>query len=223
MWGFTLCLYEGRITFDGPIWYILRLITFIIIAPCVYYLIKNKKIGVIFLVGFFLIEIIVAADYFSFLRWLPYFMLGGFVSLHYINIFQSKEYSEEFLATCCCVFIYIIFACLGISNTCWGGRIAQLVNEIYLLSGVLFLFLSTRAIRFPKAPAALTKYSFFVYAIHYLIIDWINYCILRIGVPRQKYDWFIYALIVAFISVCIGNIIKKITPKVFSWLVGGRI
>ena len=65
---------------NEPLWFILRLMTYFLIAPLFYYILRNKKIGMIALVACVLLVRDASYDFEGYL--MP-FMMGAYVSLNY--------------------------------------------------------------------------------------------------------------------------------------------
>lgn len=72
-----------------PLWYIIRIFSYFLIAPVIYRVLRSKKIFVmseIILIGaIFLFNI----NYYSFFYWLPMFLFGGYIAINKIQQFDS--------------------------------------------------------------------------------------------------------------------------------------
>lgn len=74
----------GTINFqplNDPLWYLIRIMTYFVVAPVLYYLIKNKVVGAISLLAMAIVSS--SFGYYSFGRWLFVFCFGGYIGLHY--------------------------------------------------------------------------------------------------------------------------------------------
>jgi hypothetical protein len=163
---------------DGPLWYVLCLMEYVLLAPVLYFLLKKKW-------SFWLTwGILVAADFLfaleetqSFFYSLPFFVLGAGVALHYHE--KLEAFSDE----------------PGKSRG-WGRAILLFV----LATGILLLF-------FYQVYAGYHKYSHFANRMlaPLLVFGCFRNCRIQKDHPLWKSSFFIYCGHEILIPVCLGN------------------
>lgn len=86
---FIFCECQGVdiLPLDNPTWYIIRLLTYFLVSPVVYFLLKNRCIGVISLISIFYFTL--EGQYYWFNGFLFVFCLGAFISMHFKDDFVS--------------------------------------------------------------------------------------------------------------------------------------
>ncbi len=87
----TFLLINGQVCGDGPLWYIFRLMTFFVVSPLVYIIIKNKKYvpAVALLFGALAANYIFKVGYYEYSYFLPMFICGSFVGLNFSDEFEK--------------------------------------------------------------------------------------------------------------------------------------
>ena len=221
--------------FDGPFWYIFSIIIFMLAVPFLIRIKDNKKLHFIL---FFLIlalaiyisifpnEKIANMKYYFCLeraiRFLPAYFLGAILAMNsdfrnrFHSIFNGKR--------------KVLFIVLFILSTfLWTIKIPSIIEWIISRIRPLLLFGIIDERKFVNEVSQNVKFTFIIYASHYLIIDilfkfvfdrlnFINNYFVCIFLP------LIIAAIVYFINYLLYSIIKKIKfkDKIFLLIAGGR-
>ena len=87
----TFLLINGQVCGDAPLWYIFRLMTFFVVSPLIYIIIKNKKYvtSLILLLGVLSANYIFKVGYYEYSRFLPIFIAGSFIGLNFSDEFEK--------------------------------------------------------------------------------------------------------------------------------------
>ena len=119
---------------------------------------------------------------------------------------------------CCCYF----FLCS------LHGGLCELSMPIFIISAscCLILFSAKKTGRFTDRIIAYKKYSFWIYALHFLLIQktWgiLYYPILRQNQIVASISYIVSPIIVIIICILLYNVMYKYFPRQLSWLVGLR-
>lgn len=204
--------------YDGVLWTVLQLIIFVACAPLIYYLLKNKYIGVLVLIIYLLI---------GFTEWnIPFlihgnghlftYVLGGYVGLHFFDSIKNMSWRpmHYILAGIVIIFLCVLYE-YGIYNV-----VCQIAGYAALYIGANFL--AGYATQVSRKCYGL---SFWIYAIH----DWLEPCIMKLvqltglkGNMGALVSTFIGAAVTIFICIICARICKKLLPKLYMILSGGR-
>lgn len=110
---------------NGPLWYMFRLMEFVLLTPVIYYVIKNKNIVATTLVciAISILNVIFGAGYFGFLYFLPVYVIGAYLGLNHnlsVEAWIAGEKSSGtkcYLKTMCCFIAVIV---LGYITSCFA-------------------------------------------------------------------------------------------------------
>lgn len=89
--------FNGHGVADGPLWYVFRLFTYLAFAPIIYLICANDryliKTGVL-ASALIVLNCVIKANYYSFLHFLPTYILGAGIGMNSSNVFERAfEYS----------------------------------------------------------------------------------------------------------------------------------
>lgn len=207
---------SGSSPIDGPLWYVRNLMIMVVISPIIAYMIKFTKWYLILIMTIlWIIQIppfnkgIGIAFYF--------FSLGGYLRVFDYHVENLQRYAKYLILA---YSIYVIYAFLMQSNsTCWDFQVG-------LILGICAIFsLTMHFIKYgngnSKFVQILSETSFFIYCLHDLLLQFLKPFfsdILGTG------DFAYISLILVDIALCLGffYVLKRISPKVTSLLMGGR-
>lgn len=203
-------------------WFILHLILFIILSPAIYYFIRNKMFGIIFIIIYWIILSLkinyVSCDFLI-------YTIGGYISIHHKSVLQRDSYSRKecLMAILCLLCLIMIRVILNIRDIDELAAITVFFTIVYFMS-VYIVFTCIKQINMCIIDT-IDKYQFFIYSTHLFILSIIKKSV-RILFP----DTPIVALIAYLslpiftitISCIIGNIMNNKVPKLYKILVGGR-
>lgn len=202
-------------------WYLAQLLVFIVISPLIYYLIKNRRVSLLFLIIIYVLYVykinlpIYIQEHCG-----VYYFTGSIVGINFydkfIKISNNKKHSRLlnriiYLTTCIGLQLYSFFQNLDFTNSAF----------IWLIAGLLFwLFINSFENRInPKY----LEYSFFVYMSHFIIAPCVNKLI-WILLPHNNFTLIFTLLGGATITFAItlftGYFIKKYIKPLWSILTG---
>ena len=206
----------GSSPIDGPLWYVRNLMIMVVISPIIAYMIKYTKCYLILIMTIlWIIQIppfnkgIGIAFYF--------FSLGGYLRVFDYHVENLQRYAKYLILA---YPIYVIYAFLMQSNSnCWDFQLGILLGIGAIFSLTIHLIKNGSGnCKFTKI---LSETSFFIYCLHDLLLQFLKPFFSEIlGTGNSAY----ISLIVVDIALCLGffYVLKRISPKVTSLLIGGR-
>lgn len=207
---------SGSSPIDGPLWYVRNLMIMVVISPIIAYMIKFTKWYLILIMTIlWIIQIppfnkgIGIAFYF--------FSLGGYLRMFDYHVENLQRYAKYLIIA---YPIYVIYAFLMQSNSdSWDFQLGILlgIGAIFSLT-IHFIKCGSGNCKFTKI---LSETSFFIYCLHDLLLQFLKPFFSEIlGTGDTAY----ISLIVVDITLCLGffYVLKRISPKVTSLLMGGR-
>lgn len=225
--GFTLANQDGLILFDGPLWYMLRLFSYVLLTPVFYYLLRRKVLGFCSVLVIFGMDLLVFhGDWFSFSKWLFIYSLGAYLALNYGSaVFESSSYDSSCIAR----IMGIGAALIALSSVAIGlseidvGKYGEWFTAFYGSLIVLCVFALLRPISLPVLPAWIRGFAFFVYALHYIILLYVKQLLLPLvrAVNGGNVAWILHGCVVILICFAAFQCVRR-APKVSSLLAGGR-
>lgn len=204
-----------------PLWFVRDLIIYVVCAPLIYAITKNRYIGLITI----FITAIINMFFFTFayesvFYWLPIYLLGAYAGCHYSSklmssIFRSKKIVVYFALS----YIIIYIALLFFEN--------DLMFFLYrFLSPIYIWFLLDNIVNFNKLTEKdYYKYSFFIYANHMFILTALQRIVINIVPIPQLAFGINYLLIPAFVLlllIFVARWLKKYCSHFYFVSVGGR-
>lgn len=99
----NMLLNNGNGPINGPLWYIFRLITYIVFASPIWLIMLNchfkeknkinycKYINLFLIIAIIMYNILAKPSYYSFIYWLPIYLFGGFCSKYYLPFFNKEN------------------------------------------------------------------------------------------------------------------------------------
>lgn len=207
---------SGSSPIDGPLWYVRNLMIMVVISPIISYMMKYTKWYLILIMTIlWIIQIppfnkgIGIAFYF--------FSLGGYLRMFDYHVENLQRYAKYLIIA---YPIYVIYAFLMQSNSdSWDFQLGILlgIGAIFSLT-IHFIKCGSENCKFTKI---LSETSFFIYCLHDLLLQFLKPFFSEIlGTGDSAY----ISLIVVDIALCLGffYVLKRISPKVTSLLMGGR-
>jgi len=209
--------------FDIPLWFLRDLIVSVTLSPLIYYFVKKTKLyGIVLLGILYYTRIWFITPGFSITAFF-FFSMGAYFSIHGKNmIIELRKYRICWLLV---ALITII-----ISTYFDGSKTNDYIFPVYVLSGVITIinaasFLLER--EYIRVVDTLSKASFFIYAIHtILILDFTRVLFDHILKPQGSViliiKYFTVPVISIFVSLCLYCLMKKIIPNILRILTGNR-
>lgn len=212
---------------DAPMWYVRDLIVMVILAPILYWLIKKTGIWFITILGimwlFMSLLPIIEEGYLSLL--IPaafFFSCGAYFSINRMN-FIDKIRKIKYIPL---LYIFLAITDVFTKQTDWNIYI----HKIGILAGIASAIIITSYLiekNIVKVNSTLANCSFFVFALHVLIINYIGKIVLSIfHLPDNTYSmlflYFVVPTITIALCVLIYIFLRKYFPNVCNLLTGGR-
>lgn len=222
---------------DGPLWYILALLIFIMPSPLIVKLKNKKKLSIIALLiilaivelrEFNYIGTIIRIDdwwwHGNMLGYIPAYAIGTFIGLNYSETIIQERYNTKIMSI-----IGMIIIVISIVLIKYLKIYANSQFYIYIIFAIgLWIAVSSKV--FVKRTPTFLSCSFFIYAMHQPILIPIVSKITKIIIGNTTiygYQFIIIrlinVLIIFIISWIIHNVLKKYLPqKIYLALSGGR-
>ena len=210
---------------DGPMWYVRDLIVMVILSPVIYYFIKKTgKLGVAILgLSWFFIRPLLGFGYLTmFLTASFFFSMGAYFSIkriNFVNYMRKMKYSP---------FLYL-FICVADTLT-KRTEYNFFIHNVGILAGVVSVVVIVSLLiekKWVKVSNTLANGSFFVYALHILIIHDIAKLMFKIlhledNTYSMLFLYFAVPIITTIVCVFVYVSLKRFCPRVCSLLTGGR-
>lgn len=207
-----------------PLWYIRTLFFLVLVSPIIYYIIKkfNKK-SLLLIPIIFVINFIIKASYSgntSFLYWMPlYYIVAYFTIWH-----KEKIINYDFkLFNINKIFIIISYISLVLITTKFMNN--NIIVYIYKMISPLYMYIFLKNDFLGVTPKNIANNSFFIYCTHFSLNVVIKRIII-IFIGNNAMIMLLLRIITFIITICLLNIIatiwKKILPKFYGFVVGGR-
>ena len=234
----NMLLINGEGPINGPLWYIFRLVTYIIFISPIWLLIFNynfkekykneilKYINIFFIFLLIIYNIVTKPSYYSFIYWLPIYLFGGFCSKYYLSFFNNmadKEYKSGYE--------YLFYISIGVYLVITYFTIDWPYFTLFRYFAVILFFLGIRFINPIKKYNGIFEASFYVYAVHSIFLILIKRFILPLPIissfANSSSINLLITYIVTFISTFSGILLsyyslKKISKKSLDLLTGNR-
>ena len=208
-----------------PMWYIKCLFYFILVSPLLFAILKHSRINVLMVVGLCVCVNAVASGYdwffapvfgFGFnLIGFAVYAIGAHLAIHGIDISRRKPVWVGVMALGAWVAVtwFSPFVCVY----------AGLPRVFNIAVGVVGLHLLVAALPW-RVPQAIASTSFFVFAIHAMMLGVVKDAYMYLPIPRCCPE--LTMLLIFAVTVCIGialaRICNKTMPRLSGVLSGGR-
>lgn len=216
---------------DGPLWYVRDLMVMVVVSPVIYWLIKRIRNWYVLLVGivwyfspFILpkdnytliyINMIVTAAFF--------FSIGAYFSIHkenFVMCFRKLKYVP---------LAYLIIAIADVMTK--EMVFNSYIHKLGILLGIVSVVIMTSYLlehKKIKVNATLANSSFFIFALHYMIITNIGkvaFILLRVPDNNPFAMLTLYfGTVIVTITICLVFyvLLKRYMPRTCNLLTGGR-
>ena len=201
--------------YNPVFWYLFQLMLITVLMPLLYFALKGKITGIVFLAAFFAAAVFCGRFPFHYCNEdaLFYYSLGAFSGLCFKEEFEKTRNAKALIIAVC---LFAAFSALkgilpaGVINAGTVGQRASGAVLLWTLTGFLPDF----------SPAPFTRVNFFIYAVHYLLIRlfWVAAGSLR----DSTLLYVLMPLLCTAFSYGIYSLMKKYMPRILGILVGGR-
>ncbi len=208
-------------------WFMYQLILYTLLCPVIYVLLKNKPVAIVTLGAVFLLFCADAAGNLSMnvfhqkfiqIDGLFYYMLGGFVGMHYFDAVNKKEKQIKRLAVLGVVLGQAFFVLFQVTQA--------LVFHILFctVSAVSFWFLFDSVITKPL-PKNITTITFFIYSAHGTILEFFqaaNQLIFPVTPVTALFEYLLLPVITLALLVALSMLLKRYAGGIWKLMNGSR-
>ena len=216
----------------SPLWFLKYLIVFSLIAPAMYYPLKNKYLGgavvastIAFNVAFIACGVIKApldvnSNSFAMFNYqYVYYVVGAYSALHLKDVVEQPQKTKTLIGVCGAVVMCLLYWMPFFKNS-------VLVGHTFRLLFVMLLWFALDLLRDVEIKPFL-KTSFFIYCSHLMIVQCMQGVIEAIlgkafGPSSIVYlaEWMFVPVATVLAVLCGAQFLKKYTPAVWKVLTG---
>ena len=216
----------------SPLWFLKYLIVFSLIAPAMYYLLKNKYIGggvvaltvtlnIVFIAcGVIKAPLYVNSNGFAMFNYqYVYYVVGAYSALHLKNVIEQPQKANALIGVCGVAVLCLLYWMPFFKNS-------VLIGHTFRLFFVIALWFTFDLLRDIETKPFL-KTSFFVYCSHLMIVQCMQGVIgitlrnsFEVGSIIYLIEWLVVPIFTVFIVLCGAQILRKYTPVVWKILTG---
>ena len=202
-----------------PLWFVKNLIIYVMLSPLLYLI--AKKVYILF--ALIIVSIIyvynnTAIDYFSFVYWLPIYLLGILMTKPFFKKYFESDEDHGNLYWVTYLVLFVILLYIGIKY-----------NYLYLYRLLAPLFVwklsSNILLKLHIKKKSYWKYSFFIYCTHFFMINIIQKLMFLV-LGNSNFSYFcIYVstpFIVLFICILTATFLEKYNNSLYNILTGNR-
>ncbi len=209
-----------------PFWFVFDLIVFSFAAPLVFFLIKNKYVGIISIVCLSVVSlfgIYLPMDVFYYPMAIVFYLIGAMIGYHFFDFVSKKSSKPMQIASWIFLLAYILSKNIVPQNLHRDHYFIQVV--VYTLAAFSLWNVVDGFIEQMK-PRAIYRRSFAVYAMHLpvaiVILKIFGFCLPQnewLAIP--KFIIMIVSTLVIINFVC--AMLEKFAPKIYATLMGNRM
>jgi len=223
--GFELTLHSWLVDgllgpADSPLWFMSNLMADILLAPVIYILIKNRYVGIVSIVSCYAAVYFTAANRYSILMSVLFFMQAGYLALHLRHLVRRSYGIKARIAAYIVLLLYLIF---GLDPRINYGTILYAV--VFSLTAPA-LWVAFGDVKLGEKEKKVEEYRFWLYASHYLPLECIEKLWLVIGGVSVLNAWIgmlICPTLTVILLICAGYLLKKYCNPVWRVLNGIRL
>lgn len=207
----------------GATWFIVRLLTYEIIAPVFIRLIRNKRVFWMVMIVNYFIVFFTDLNYYAILYWMPFYLTAAYMAYYYHETIEQKlSGSEEKFTWKSFSFLFVFFI-YGIF--CMGCRKIGMTYDLERFCSIAIILFCMYFINwYPKVTWIVKKSPFYLYIIHLPLIwicgDWVGAHFQGKCSPSEML--LILFGIILIITYTSQWILYKAFPKLFMILTGNR-
>lgn len=204
---------------NGPFWFISNLLVIFLLAPLIYYIVKNKYIGLAAIAAGFAAVYFTDVNRYSLLMCLLFCTQAAFYAQHLRHLVEKKYSTGARLASLGLIVLYLIF-CAG-----------ENVQDGYILHALVFsvsvpaLWVLTGNAKLGPKAAAMEKYRFWVYGAHYLPLECVEKLWLVLGGVSVGAAWvgmIMCPLITVLLLVAAAMLVERFCYPLWCVLTGKK-
>lgn len=165
---------SGHSCINGVLWYIVRLLSYMIIAPIIYYICKHKISFIITELILIFIKFYYNQSYSSFAYWLVVFIIGAYVGLNYSEKFSRILCTTHKNKTWCVIFsliIYVIYVTIFFELNNTYSHYSEFILYVFRLLSVFIISYCVYLLPdLPKAKNIIIHSPFFIYCSQFILL-----------------------------------------------------
>lgn len=219
------CLFNHQ--YNGPLWYVQKLLIYSWLAPILYYVIRNR-IGFCIAVAVLTLQHVFLHDY---LPGLVFYIIGAGIALHAKN---RINHPQKNTTAVCALLVFVITQVWRIAafDAAIPIEVARRTVQYRIIEylGPIALWFAVDLLPFTKLPVArVERETFSVYVTHIMTLSLVTSTvvnrIVKLPTTSLLYAVFMFFLTPLFIylaTVLLAGMVKKIVPKVYRIAMGGR-
>lgn len=213
--------------YNPVFWYMQQLILLTLLTPLVWLLGHKRKFSLLFCCASFFL----AAHY----RILPfhlvnedaffYYVCGALLSMHAPKLMEEEGGHAQRIAACAAGSLALIAACFLEPLWYQKGLLYPLLLFRISVPLFLFFFLSSFSLPRKKTLPEFVQISFFIYAVHFLLVRAMNRTLLRLFPDNAVLLFSAYLLMPVFCiagAYAISLFLRHFLPRFYKLLTGGR-
>lgn len=203
------------------LWFVRDLTIYVICSPLIYFIIKNRYIGLTAICIMATINMFFFTfAYKSAFYWLPIYFVGAYAGHHYSEKLMTSIFRSKMIA----FFSLVIFTAAYVSLVSLKNDLTFFIYRF--LSPICIWVLLDYLIHYDRQREKdYYKYSFFIYANHFFILTALQRIIINvIPTPQIAFgiNYFLIPPVVLFLLIITVRGLKIFFPKIYSVSVGGR-
>ena len=209
----------------GPNWFLFALMVFAVISPLIYFLIKNKYVGAIFisvLIVLYQFGIELPAELFLNSDCIFYYLIGAYIAIHFRNCLTDRStLCERVVCTALFVAAMVMYGLYKSETLPIPRSVGVLILSIaaYTFWKVCDWFVKG------KSPRPFLKRSFMVYLTHLNIVAVISKLI-YLALPKTAAFYIPNVIVSVTLTLVMINLfciaLKKISPRLYGIVSGER-
>ena len=211
---------------NGPFWFILDLIIFSFAAPIVFWIIKNKYIGIISVLCLSVVslfEIHLPINVFYYPMSIVFYLIGAIIGYHFFGVASQKSSKQIRIASMTFLVAYILAKNIAPQEIHIDNYLTQTIFytlAAFSLWNVVDIFIER------IKPKAIYRRSFAIYAMHLpvsiIILKIFSFCLPQnewLAIPK-----FIITIVLTLVIInLVCAFLEKFAPKIYAILMGKRL
>ncbi|RWX02396.1 acyltransferase family protein [Flavobacterium cerinum] len=207
------------------LWFLRDLMCLVILAPLLFFLIKKTKyfaLALVLIIWFFDLNLIVLGN-----ESLFFFVVGSFISIHKNEILAKKITKGALVYTLIWLAILLIKTLL-MQYRYDDAFVISFLHKVSVLIGILAVWSLYDSLVFNsgmKTNSKVLNYSFFIFVLHEPMLQFLKKILFYLTYKNELISLIIYfAAPIITIIICLfaGFILKRIAPKFYLFICGGR-
>lgn len=220
---FLLSAFSPLSPVNGALWFISRLISYVIILPLLYPLLCCKKFSAVMIFFGTVLSIALCPDYYSFFYWLTVFCTGGWIALYEQPRFEKLLVEHSFLTWKTGLLIFGFLQIIALPAVQMGGRAIYMVRLLSVPCSILLMAVCSC----PKAKGwFVSRISFFLFCTHWYVESLIGGKLAKLipaYIPGAAlWCYMLICVATATLSIVLMLLLHRFTPRLLSILSGGR-